>query len=71
MKKNLLSRLNKKGFEEEGTKFNMAMVVGIIFFITALVVAALLLWPKLAPQKSAEASVSFGTYVWDMLMGGK
>jgi hypothetical protein len=63
--------MNKKGFEEQGTEFNVKTIATIIFFIVVLALVAALLWWRLSPQQSAGASTSFGKYVWDILGGGK
>lgn len=61
----------KKGFEEQGTEFNVKMIVAIIFFIVVVALVAALLWWKLSPQQAAGPASSFGTYIWDILGGGK
>lgn len=59
--------MNKKGFEEEGMKFNVKQISVIILFIVLLAVLMILLFPHLSAQQHAEASTSFGKYVWDIL----
>jgi hypothetical protein len=62
--------MNKKGFEESGIKFNIKNVSLIILFIVVLAVMMVLLWPRLSAQQHAEASTSFGKYIWDLLGAG-
>jgi hypothetical protein len=62
--------MNKKGFQEEGMKFNVKMVSIIIFFIVVLAIVMIIVFPKLTAQQSADTSTSFGKYIWDILTGG-
>jgi competence protein ComGC len=61
---------NKKGFEEEGTKFNLKNLAVLILFLVVLAVLVILLIPRLTAQSAGETTAGFGKSIYDMLTGG-
>lgn len=51
--------LNKKGVEEEGTKFSMENIKFVILFIIILVVVFLLIIPKLSQSSIKDTLYNF------------
>lgn len=56
--------LNKKGIEEEGTRFSKENIINIIIFLLILTIAILIIFPRL---NAGETISSFGEYVLTIL----
>jgi hypothetical protein len=63
--------MNKKAISEEGAKSLFDNLKIMIIFLAVLVIALLILAPKLTSQAAGETTSNFGKYIWDMLTGGK
>jgi len=62
--------MNRKGSEAEGIKFNWQIVAMLVLFITVLVVAFVILIPRISSAGFSGAGTSFGKYIWDIISGG-
>jgi hypothetical protein len=62
--------MNKKGSEAEGIKFNWQIVALLVLFVTVLVVAFVIIIPRITSGGFSGSGTSFGKYLWDILSGG-
>jgi hypothetical protein len=64
-------KLNKKGIESEGIRFNTDQAAILIIFLILLAVLLVLIIPRIGSGNFNETVFNFGKSIYDTLAGGR
>ena len=59
--------LNKKGIEEEGTRFSTQNITLIIVFLILVVIAILIIAPRIMSETQNGVMLNFGRHILDLI----